>query len=96
MKLEPGICLAIEPMLTLGSDEVAIQPDGWTVVTADGSLAAHFEHTIAVTDHGPEILTDASDERAPTAAIRSGRLPGLGIFDTLRVRVSARPGRHSS
>src|SRR6478672_5780509 len=57
MKLVPGICLAIEPMLTLGGHEVAIKPDGWTVVTRDGSLAAHFEHTIAVTDNGPEILT---------------------------------------
>lgn len=57
MKLAPGICLAIEPMLTLGEGDVAIRPDGWTVATVDGSLAAHFEHTIAVTDHGPEILT---------------------------------------
>jgi methionyl aminopeptidase len=57
MKLAPGICLAIEPMLTLGSGDVSVKPDGWTVVTLDGSLAAHFEHTIAVTDHGPEILT---------------------------------------
>jgi methionyl aminopeptidase len=57
MKLVPGICLAIEPMLTLGGHEVAVRPDGWTVVTKDGSLAAHFEHTIAVTEQGPEILT---------------------------------------
>ena len=57
MKLVPGICLAIEPMLTLGSHEVAVRSDGWTVVTQDGSMAAHFEHTIAVTEHGPEILT---------------------------------------
>jgi methionyl aminopeptidase len=57
MKLVPGICLAIEPMLTLGSGDVSVKPDGWTVITADGSLAAHFEHTIAVTDNGPEILT---------------------------------------
>jgi len=57
MKLQPGICLAIEPMLTLGRHEVEVKPDGWTVVTSDGSLAAHFEHTIAVTDNGPEILT---------------------------------------
>lgn len=57
LELVSGICLAIEPMLTLGSYEVAIKPDGWTVVTRDGSLAAHFEHTIAVTDNGPEILT---------------------------------------
>lgn len=55
--LEPGLCLAIEPMLTLGVDEVEIAPDEWTVVTADGSLAAHFEHTIVVTANGAEILT---------------------------------------
>ena len=57
MKLAPGICLAIEPMLTLGSGDVAVKQDGWTVVTLDGSLAAHFEHTIAITDNGPQILT---------------------------------------
>jgi methionyl aminopeptidase len=57
MVLAPGICLAIEPMLTLGKADVEIKNDGWTVVTSDGSLAAHFEHTIAVTEHGPEILT---------------------------------------
>jgi methionyl aminopeptidase len=57
MKLVPGICLAIEPMLTLGTGDVEVKPDGWTVVTSDGSLAAHFEHTIAVTEDGPEILT---------------------------------------
>ncbi|HEX5013728.1 MAG TPA: type I methionyl aminopeptidase [Candidatus Limnocylindrales bacterium] len=57
MKLEPGICLAIEPMLTLGRHEVEVKPDGWTIVTSDGSLAAHFEHTIAVTEQGPQILT---------------------------------------
>jgi methionyl aminopeptidase len=57
LELVPGICLAIEPMLTLGSHEVGIRSDGWTVVTRDGSTAAHFEHTIAVTDTGPQILT---------------------------------------
>jgi methionyl aminopeptidase len=57
MKLQPGICLAIEPMLTLGSHQVEVKPDGWTIVTSDGSLAAHFEHTIAVTETGPQILT---------------------------------------
>jgi len=56
-KLEPGLCLAIEPMFTLGRYEARVQPDDWTVVTVDGSLAAHFEHSIAVTEHGPEILT---------------------------------------
>jgi methionyl aminopeptidase len=57
MQLLPGLCLAIEPMLTLGSHEVETRPDGWTVVTKDGSLAAHFEHTIAITENGPQILT---------------------------------------
>jgi len=59
MELQPGICLAIEPMLTLGEEQVMIRPDGWTVVTRDGSLAAHFEHTVAVTENGPQILTQA-------------------------------------
>ena len=58
-KLEPGLCLAIEPMFTLGRYEARVQPDDWTVVTADGSLAAHFEHSIAVTENGPQILTVA-------------------------------------
>jgi methionyl aminopeptidase len=56
-ELKPGLCLAIEPMLTLGSPEVETLSDNWTVVTRDHSLAAHFEHTIAVTEHGPVILT---------------------------------------
>ena len=46
-KLEPGLCLAIEPMLTLGSHDTRILEDDWTIVTRDGTLAAHFEHTIA-------------------------------------------------
>jgi methionyl aminopeptidase len=56
-ELQPGICLAIEPMFTLGSGDVHVERDGWTVSTTDGAMAAHFEHTIAVTDSGPEILT---------------------------------------
>ena len=56
-ELRPGLVLAIEPMLTEGKHAVKILKDGWTVVTADGKLAAHFEHTIAVTDEGPKILT---------------------------------------
>ena len=56
-ELQPGVCLAIEPMFTLGSGDVYVEPDGWTVNTADGALAAHFEHTIAVTADEPEILT---------------------------------------
>jgi methionyl aminopeptidase len=56
-EIQPGMCFAIEPMFTLGSGEVRVQPDGWTIITADSTLAAHFEHTIAVTEDGPEILT---------------------------------------
>ena len=56
-KLEPGLCLAIEPMFTLGDFDTRILSDDWTVATADGSLAAHFEHSIAVTEDGPQILT---------------------------------------
>jgi methionyl aminopeptidase len=58
-ELEPGVCIAIEPMLALGSADVETLEDGWTVVTTDHSLAAHFEHTIAVTENGPVILTTA-------------------------------------
>jgi methionyl aminopeptidase len=57
-RLEPGVVLAIEPMLIAGGhDDVLVLDDDWTVVTADGSLAAHTEHTVLVTNHGPEILT---------------------------------------
>lgn len=55
--IEEGMTLAIEPMVNAGYPQVKTLPDGWTVVTADGKLAAHFEHTIAVTKNGAEILT---------------------------------------
>ena len=57
IKLKVGHVLAVEPMVNLGSCETQLNDDGWTVVTADGSLSAHFEHSIAVTDDGPEVLT---------------------------------------
>ncbi|HTU83851.1 MAG TPA: type I methionyl aminopeptidase [Candidatus Acidoferrales bacterium] len=77
MELRPGLVLAIEPMITEGKHQVKILKDGWTVVTADGKLAAHFEHTIAVTADGPKILTlrdfaehpDAERYRPPQEAI---------------------------
>jgi len=56
-KLRPGMTIAIEPMVNAGRPEVKILKDGWTVVTQDGSLSAHFEHTVLVTDGEPEILT---------------------------------------
>lgn len=57
MKLEAGLVLAIEPMLNAGTASVRTLPDRWTIVTADRALSAHFEHTVAVTAHGPRILT---------------------------------------
>jgi methionyl aminopeptidase len=56
-KLKPGMTIAIEPMVNIGRADVKILKDGWTVVTLDGSLSAHFEHTVLVTDGEPEILT---------------------------------------
>lgn len=57
-KLLPGMTLAIEPMVNAGTHEVQILGDGWTTVTTDGKLSAHFEHTIAITPDGPVIMTD--------------------------------------
>jgi methionyl aminopeptidase len=57
MKVREGMVLAIEPMVTAGRPATRMLADGWTVVTADGSRAAHFEHTVAITDEGPSILT---------------------------------------
>ena len=56
-RLVPGMTLAIEPMITAGGWQVKVLPDGWTVKTADGSLAAQFEHTIVITEGEPIILT---------------------------------------
>lgn len=56
-ELKPGMVIAIEPMLCLGKGKIAVDSDGFTIKTADGSLSAHFEHTVAITPDGPEILT---------------------------------------
>ncbi|MEY2589377.1 MAG: methionyl aminopeptidase, partial [Acidimicrobiaceae bacterium] len=56
-KLKPGMVFAVEPMVNVGSPRTKLMDDGWTVKTADGALSAHAEHTIAITDDGPEILT---------------------------------------
>jgi methionyl aminopeptidase len=56
-ELAPGMTLAIEPMINSGGPDVYLHDDGWTISTADGSLSAHFEHTVAVTENGPQILT---------------------------------------
>ncbi|MDX2480921.1 MAG: M24 family metallopeptidase, partial [Desulfuromusa sp.] len=55
--LKEGMTLAIEPMVNLGKPDVRVLDDGWTAVTVDGKRSAHFEHTIAITENGPEILT---------------------------------------
>ena len=60
VRIYPGMTLAIEPMVNVGKGEVRVLSDGWTVVTKDGSLSAHYENTIVITDNGPMILTDAS------------------------------------
>jgi methionyl aminopeptidase len=57
LRLAPGLCLAIEPIVTIGRAEVKTLPDQWTVITRDRGLAAHVEHTVACTDNGPEVLT---------------------------------------
>jgi methionyl aminopeptidase len=57
MRLRPGMVLAIEPMVNAGKPDIRTLEDGWTAVTADGSLSAHFEHTVALTEGGPEILS---------------------------------------
>ncbi|HYY80677.1 MAG TPA: type I methionyl aminopeptidase [Actinomycetes bacterium] len=60
LRLREGLVLAIEPMLTEGGGDYRLRPDGWAVATADGSRAAHFEHTVALTPDGPEVLTAPS------------------------------------
>jgi methionyl aminopeptidase len=57
LPLDEGMVIAIEPMVNVGGYETRLLADGWTVVTADGSLSAHFEHTVAVTADGPLVLT---------------------------------------
>lgn len=60
-RLYSGMTIAIEPMINLGTKDVKVLPDGWTVVTADGKISAHYEHTIAITPNGPVLLTDLGE-----------------------------------
>jgi methionyl aminopeptidase len=73
-RLVPGFALAVEPMITAGSPETQELEDGWTVVSRDGSLAAHFEHTVAVTETGPWVLTapDGGAERLAALGVAMG------------------------
>ncbi len=68
LKLRPGLVVAIEPWLMQGTDELVQDEDGWTLKSVDGSRAAHVEHTVAVTDTGPEVLTLRRAERAEATA----------------------------
>lgn len=67
-KMRTGMVFAVEPMVNAGGPETLSLDDGWSVVTADGSLSAHFEHTIVVTDDGPEVLTQAGSRYTRTSA----------------------------
>ena len=62
IRLEPGMTLAIEPMVIQGKPNILELDDGWTIITEDGSLSAHYENTVAVTDNGYEILTLKEEE----------------------------------
>lgn len=70
-RLRPGLVLAIEPMVTQRRTTVKVADDGWTAPTADGSLAAHFEHTVAITDDGPWVLTGREDASQGARAART-------------------------
>ncbi|MGL5828454.1 MAG: M24 family metallopeptidase, partial [Angustibacter sp.] len=71
-KVRPGLVVAIEPMITLGSAETSVRPDGWTVATADGSRAGHFEHTVAVLDGGLWVLTALDGGKSQLGAAYAG------------------------
>ncbi|HMN60544.1 MAG TPA: M24 family metallopeptidase, partial [Anaerolinea sp.] len=63
--LRPGMTIALEPMVLVKTWQTRVMPDEWTVSSADGSLTAHFEHSVAVTENGPWILTRLADEKQP-------------------------------
>jgi methionyl aminopeptidase len=71
-RLTEGMVLAIEPMVNLGKAAVKVLDDGWTAVTRDGSVSAHFEHTVALTEDGPLVLTARADERFEDVLVASG------------------------
>ena len=62
-RLVPGLTIAIEPMVNAGRPDTRTMPDRWTIVTVDGSRSAHFEHTVAITDNGPRVLTASAQPR---------------------------------
>jgi len=68
VRLQPGLTIAIEPMVNIGGPATRTMPDRWTVVSVDGTRSAHFEHTIAVTEHGPRVLTALAPDVEPVTA----------------------------
>jgi methionyl aminopeptidase len=70
VELAPGMTIAIEPMINAGRSDVHVADDGWSISTIDGSLSAHFEHTVAITDDGPLVLT-ASERLAASPPVGS-------------------------
>jgi methionyl aminopeptidase len=97
-RLQTGMALAIEPMITRGGREVAELEDGWTVVSVDGSRAAHFEHTVAITADGPWVLTaiegatSAAAERAGVRLSRRDPTATVGPRDDDRLATRTAPG----
>ncbi|MXV96511.1 MAG: type I methionyl aminopeptidase [Gemmatimonadetes bacterium] len=79
VRLHTGMVLAIEPMLSAGTEEIVTLADRWTVTTADGRLSAHFEHTVAVTADGPAILTGGGIWDRPGPPNRGGQQPASGV-----------------
>jgi methionyl aminopeptidase len=85
-KLTEGMVLAIEPMVNLGRPAVRVLDDGWTAVTRDHSLSAHFEHTVAVTEEGPFVLTARDDERFDEVLASAGLATPDGVETRWRKR----------
>ena len=92
-RLQAGMALAIEPMIVLGDPETVLLDDDWTVITADGSWAAHFEHTVAITADGPWVLTAEDGGRVAARQIRGHKDPqGSAILEEGPSAESVRPG----
>ena len=98
-ELQEGMVFAIEPMITAGSHDIHLDDDGWSIYTADGSMAAHFEHTVAITADGPQILTlgpDGTSVVVPSPSSRQTLVNLLAPFarpmGTLRWLASGQPG----
>lgn len=90
-EIRPGMVLAVEPMVNIGAKEVRVKADHWTVVTVDGSLSAHFEHTIAVTDSGPRVLTVGPEGSGWAVRTNPSRVP---VSEPAIVDRGGKPGRN--